>query len=401
MTGTFAEYRFWEVGSWQKRHGLPRENAAKSGGRIVFSLDATMLAVLHGVSEVRLVDPGSGREFARLPTAGGPACFTHDGSQLVTFGERVGAFQVWDLRLIRRQLQELALDWEQPSYPPATSAARPLAVKVLAAEPAPSSAVLDARALVERGLLFVQMEKYTEAWADFQRASRLDPARPPWEDAARAFLLAAERNPHDADAYHLRAHANDRLGRWTEAIDDHTHAIQRAPQNRALFACRGKAYLHTGDKHRAAEDFRAAVLHKPAEANRLAWELATSHDPLLREPNLAVEFARQATRLAPKEAAYWNTLGVAHYRLGEWQKAVAALETAEKLAPGKHDIVKAFFLAMCHQRLGDPATARAHFDRAVRWFQEHQGTLSPTQRQELMDLRAEADRLMKAPAPCT
>ena len=197
----------------------------------------------------------------------------------------------------------------------------------------------------------------------------------------------------------MRGHANERLGRWPESIDDHSRAIERAPQKRALVACRGKAYLHIGQKQLAAEDFRAAALHMPAEANRLAWDLATAHDPQLREPTLAVELASQATRLAPGEAAYWNTLGVAHYRLGEWQKSVKALESAEKLAPGKHDRGRAFFLAMCHQRLGDPATARVHYDRAVRRFQEQQGRLSATQRQELMDLRDEADRLMKAPAP--
>jgi eukaryotic-like serine/threonine-protein kinase len=401
VTGTFAEYRFWEVGSWHKKHALPRANAAaKSGGLIVFSSDARMLAVLHGGSEVRLVDPGSGRELARLPAAGCPYCFTHDGSQLVTVGERDGAFQVWDLRLIRRQLRELDLDWEQPPYPPAAGAAEPLAVKVMSAVAVPPSAELDAQALLERGLLLVQLEQHREAWADFERASRLDPGRLPWDEVARAYSQAAERNPQDAEAYHMRAHANERLGRWAESIDDHSHALQRAPQNRYLLACRARAYLHTGQKQRAAEDFRAAARDNPSQANRLAWDLATSQDPLLRDPTLAVELAGQATRLAPAEAAYWNTLGAAHYRLGEWQKAVKALETAEKLAPAKHDSCRAFFLAMCHQRLGDPATARVHYDRAVRWSQEHQAT--PTyisKRQELIDLRAEADRLLKAPGP--
>jgi serine/threonine protein kinase/WD40 repeat protein/tetratricopeptide (TPR) repeat protein len=399
VTGTFAEYRFWEVGSWHKKHALPRENAAKSGGLIVFSSDARMLAVLHGVSEVRLVDPGTGRELARLPAAGGPYCFTHDGSQLVTLGERDGAFQIWDLRLIRRQLRELDLDWKQPPFAPAAGAARPLAVKVMAAVAAPPSAELDAQALLERGLLLVQMERHQEAWADFDRASRLDPGRPPWAEAARAYLQAAEQNPQGAEAYHLRAHANARMGLWAESIEDHSHAIERSPQSRSLLACRGKAYLHVAQKQRAAEDFRAAAQDQPAEANRLAWELATSPDPLLREPALAVELAEQATRLAPAEAAYWNTLGAAHFRLGAWLKAVKDLETAEKLAPGKQENGTAFFLAMCHQRLDDPTMAKAYLERGARWFQEHQATLTAAQRQELMRLRDETDRLMKAQKP--
>jgi tetratricopeptide (TPR) repeat protein len=314
-------------------------------------------------------------------------------------GERDGAFQVWDLRLIRRQLRELDLDWEQPPYPPTAGAAGPLAIKVMAAVAVPPSAELDAQALLERGLLLVQLEQHREAWADFERASRLDPGRPPWEEAARAFLQAAERNPQDAEAYHLRAHANARLGLWAESIEDHSHAIERAPQSRALLACRGKAYLHIAQKQWAAEDFRAAAQDQPGEANRLAWELATSPDPLLREPTLAVELAEQATRLAPAEAAYWNTLGAAHYRLGAWQKAVKDFETAEKLALGKQESGTAFFLAMCHQRLDDPTTAKVHYERGARWVHEHQGTLTATQRQELMRLRAETDRLMKAPEP--
>src|SRR5262249_17283904 len=72
VAGPFLEYRFWEVGSWRKRHALPREKGSKTIGRIVFSPDGKMLAVLHGVSEVHLVDPATGRPFAHLPTSGGP-----------------------------------------------------------------------------------------------------------------------------------------------------------------------------------------------------------------------------------------------------------------------------------------------------------------------------------------
>jgi WD40 repeat protein/serine/threonine protein kinase len=115
LTGTFAEYRFWEVGSWQERHRLPRDNAGKAVGHIVFSPDGKMVALLHDTREVRLVDPATGRAFAHLPTTGGPCCFSADGSKLVTFAARDGAFQVWDLRLIRRQLRQMDLDWDLPS----------------------------------------------------------------------------------------------------------------------------------------------------------------------------------------------------------------------------------------------------------------------------------------------
>jgi serine/threonine protein kinase/WD40 repeat protein len=212
VTGTYAEYRIWEVGTWQEKRRLPRPKAARALGWIVFSPDSRMVAVLHGASDVQLIDPVSGREFARLPAAGCPQCFSPDGSQLVTQGSREGAIQVWDLRLIRRHLKALGLDWDLPAYPPASETAPPLSVQVLEAEPQPPSTARDARAHRERGLLYVNMRWYAKAMQEFKRASDLDPGQSPWEDAVRACTQAIERYPRDAEAYHQRAHARARLG---------------------------------------------------------------------------------------------------------------------------------------------------------------------------------------------
>ena len=127
--------------------------------------------------------------------------------------------------------------------------------------------------------------------------------------------------------------------------------------------------------------------------------LATSPDLLEREPSLAVELAEQATRQVPGEASYWTTLGIAHYRAGEWQAAVEALEEAEKLTPGERFSLNAFVLALCHHQLGDPVEARDFYDRAVRWGQENQSKLSAQQQQELKDFRREAEALLQAPPP--
>jgi uncharacterized protein HemY len=94
---------------------------------------------------------------------------------------------------------------------------------------------------------------------------------------------------------------------------------------------------------------------------------------------------------------YWNTLGVAHYRLGEWAAAIQALREAEKLAPGKYFSFNAFFLAMCHHQLGDPVKAREQYESAVRWCEENQVRLGPAAQQELKAFRAEAEALLKVP----
>jgi WD40 repeat protein len=303
VTGTFAEYRFWEVGSWQKKHGLPREHCGQAIGLIVFSPDGKMLAVLHSTTEVRLVDPATGREFARLPTLGTPYCFSPDGSQLVTFAGRDGAFQVWDLRLIRRQLKAMDLDWDLPPYPPPSSEkVNPLSVKVLAPEQPPPSDELDAQALLERGLLYVQLRQYPNALADFLWAGALDRKRPPWKEVVRAYSQAIDRNPQDAEAYHWRAHAQARLGQWDKALDDHFQAIQRSPARREFLVWRGTTFLRMGQKDKAAEDFRKAGALKPAQANSLAWYVVIAPDPLPQELSWAVELAKQAVQQAPGPA---------------------------------------------------------------------------------------------------
>jgi hypothetical protein len=93
-----------------------------------------MLAVVEDHT-IRLVHPASGREYARLedPNQDGAlhATFTPDGARLITTGGNSQLIHVWDLRLIRQQLQTLGLDWDAPPLPPAPPRpAEPLRVVV-------------------------------------------------------------------------------------------------------------------------------------------------------------------------------------------------------------------------------------------------------------------------------
>jgi hypothetical protein len=66
-------------------------------------------------------DASTGREYVRLEVPVQvrfiPIGFTADGSRLMALGIESQALHVWDLRLIRRQLAEIGLDWEAPAYP--------------------------------------------------------------------------------------------------------------------------------------------------------------------------------------------------------------------------------------------------------------------------------------------
>jgi WD40 repeat protein len=101
-----------------------------------FSPDGRMVAVMGGGGVIRLIETATGREYVRLEAAEqsrlGPRCFTPDGAKLIALGSESQALHVWDLRLIRRGLAEMRLDWDAPPYPPETAPlAAPLRVEVV------------------------------------------------------------------------------------------------------------------------------------------------------------------------------------------------------------------------------------------------------------------------------
>jgi tetratricopeptide (TPR) repeat protein len=141
----------------------------------------------------------------------------------------------------------------------------------------------------------------------------------------------------------------------------------------------------------AAEPYRKAFElspEDPAVNNELAWFLATSPEPRLRDATLAVRLAQKAVTGRPQSADYRNTLGVAHYRNGDDKAAVAELEAAMRLRAGG-DSYDWFFLALAHGRLGNGDQARTWLDRAVQWMDRHK-----PHDDELRRFRAEAEAML-------
>jgi serine/threonine protein kinase/WD40 repeat protein len=128
VTGTWDGIELWDVTSWQRVWRVSREREATGIGRMDFSTDGKVLALGWARGAVQLVDPATGRPFARLqaPPFDWLASFrfTPDGGQLVALaGVRTGQYvlRVWDLRRIRGRLHELRLDWDLPPEPPASA----------------------------------------------------------------------------------------------------------------------------------------------------------------------------------------------------------------------------------------------------------------------------------------
>jgi len=124
--------------------------------------------------------------------------------------------------------------------------------------------------------------------------------------------------------------------------------------------------------------------------------LATCSEPKLRDPDKAVELAKKAVQLAPKDGNYWSTLGVAHYRAGDWKAAVVALDKAMELRQGG-DAYDGLFMAMAHRRLGNREVARKWFDWAIKSIEKDGSTRAkdPVQAEELRRIRNEAEDVLE------
>ena len=113
---------------------------------MAFSPVGKLLALETGQGVVRLVDPDTGREYARLEDPnrlqdrGTEMSFSPDGTQLVVTNGDSQSIHVWDLRAIRERLAKMGLDWDLPPYPPAPEARvlQPLEIQVELDGPASS-----------------------------------------------------------------------------------------------------------------------------------------------------------------------------------------------------------------------------------------------------------------------
>jgi hypothetical protein len=119
----------------------------------------------------------------------------------------------------------------------------------------------------------------------------------------------------------------------------------------------------------------------------------------LGEPKEALPLAQNAVRQVPGNFVYANTLGLAHYRAGQYGDAVKVLESNRKKAEDRYLALGLYILAMSYQRLGQGALARTYYDWAVRWERGPFG-LGVENVRELNAFRAEAEAVLaKPPGP--
>jgi tetratricopeptide (TPR) repeat protein len=124
--------------------------------------------------------------------------------------------------------------------------------------------------------------------------------------------------------------------------------------------------------------------------NDLSWGLATRPDPARRDATKAVTLADELVTHAPNDANYWNTLGVARYRAGDFRGAIDALKKYRELRTDNTEWSNPFFLAMAYWGLGNKDEARRWYGIAVEWMDKHPAYSTATMKR----FRSEAAELL-------
>jgi tetratricopeptide (TPR) repeat protein len=151
-------------------------------------------------------------------------------------------------------------------------------------------------------------------------------------------------------------------------------------------------FLSSIGKTRDAEKAYRKLLEldpkNPVAHNNLAWLLAACADPKLRKPGEAVDLGKNTVELEPKAGIYWNTLGAAHYRAGNWKDAIAAINKSLEFRKGG-DSFDWFFVAMACRQQDKKELAGKWFEQAVQWMEKNN-----PKNEELLRFRAEAAALL-------
>ncbi len=323
----------WNVENWELTSTVDEQGSPFSGVNVCFSPDGRLLAVSESGARIHLVNPATGETIATLTNPHlartSEMEFSPAGDHLaVASGDSVF---VWDLVALHDSLVSFGLGSPQ------------LETQLASSLP---------RRFEKRG----QQGASNTGKAEHENSVSNKPL--PTESVRVKFLL-----------------------------DEHFQQLAVAE-----FVHRAQIAVERGELSAAGILVEQAISQKPNSANtcnNLAW-LLTTGPPAIRDGQQAETLARRAVELAPDEATYFNTLGVALYRTGNYPEAITALEKSLAHNDPFNQPYDLLFLAMCHSRLGDSAKAHESQERAMKLMTAHASGRSKDWHEELQEFVKES-----------
>lgn len=179
-----------------------------------------------------------------------------------------------------------------------------------------------------------------------------------YEAAVKCWTEAIELNPNNFLAYESRGyyfHLPD-VARYTEAIDDYTHAIELRPGTADNYFYRGETYMRIGERELAKRDFERALGLNPrmsAPLGELAYLYATSG-----QTQQAIEFANRALETNERNWRAYYSRGLAFFALKDYDAALADAQSALEWGCGD-----------AYQLIGDCYDKLGRHDEAAKYWE--------------------------------
>jgi tetratricopeptide (TPR) repeat protein len=152
------------------------------------------------------------------------------------------------------------------------------------------------------------------------------------------YRIQAVLSPLDYRVHYNLARILAKQGQWQEAIKEYDDAADMGanPDDYIAHVNLADALTHLGREQEAVSHLNEALRIKPdsTEAmNNLAWLLATSPDPNVRDGKRALELAERACILTDfKQTVFVGTLAAAYAEAGRFDDAIATAQKACALA---------------------------------------------------------------------
>jgi tetratricopeptide (TPR) repeat protein len=176
------------------------------------------------------------------------------------------------------------------------------------------------------------------ASAEIQIATNLDRLERLDEALARIDKLIAER-PDYHDALVARGNLMRMHERWSEAAEAYTVVLDKLgtpePRHWTVVYFRAISHERAGNWDVAEADFRTALELEPDHPSVLNYLGYSLVDQGLNLEE-AMEMIEKAVELRPNDGFIVDSLGWAHYKLGNYEEAVKHLERAVSLSCGDH-----------------------------------------------------------------
>ncbi len=191
--------------------------------------------------------------------------------------------------------------------------------------------------------------------------------------AAAQFREAVRLQPDSAPFHNNLGFALQQQGKLDDAIAEYRIAARLQLDLADAHIGLGEILEFQGKRDDAIAEYRIAAGLQPdlADAHHgIARVVLKKPDCSERERSEALEHARRAVALRPKDPSFQATLALAEYRSGHWAESIAAAEQSIALTK-EVDGSNSFVLAMALWQKGDKGRSRSSFDQAVSWTKKN------------------------------